>query len=68
MLFATIFAILDSLVFGDRIGAVSSLIWVYILWGISLFMGTFSRSINLYWLVGALVGLALAATRVFYAP
>ena len=67
MLFATLFAILGSLVSGyvaDRIGAVSSLIWVYILWGISLFLGAFSRSINLYWLVGALVGLALGATWV----
>ncbi|MGB4521052.1 MAG: MFS transporter [Candidatus Omnitrophota bacterium] len=67
MLFATLFAILGSLVSGyasDRIGAVSSLIWIYILWGISLFLGAFSRSINLYWLVGALVGLALGATWV----
>jgi UMF1 family MFS transporter len=67
MLFATLFAIFGSLVSGyvaDRIGAVSSLISVYILWGISLFLGAFSRSINLYWLVGALVGLALGATWV----
>ena len=67
MLFSTLFAILGSLVSGyvaDRIGAVSSLILVYILWGISLFLGAFSRSINLYWLVGALVGLALGATWV----
>jgi UMF1 family MFS transporter len=67
MLFATFFAILGSLVSGyvaDRISAVSSLILVYILWGISLFLGAFSRSINLYWLVGALVGLALGATWV----
>lgn len=67
MLFATLFAILGSLLSGyaaDRIGAVSSLILVYILWGISLFLGAFSRSINLYWLVGALVGLALGATWV----
>ena len=67
MFFSTIFAIFGSLVSGyvaDRIGVVLTLIGVYILWMISLFLGSFLRNINLYWLVGALVGLSLSSTWV----
>ena len=67
MVFGTIFAILGSLFSGyvaDRIGADLSLIGVYILWIISLSLGAFLKNINLYWLVGVLVGFVLSATWV----
>jgi UMF1 family MFS transporter len=40
------------------------LIFIFILWGICLVVGTFVRNTSLYWLVGSLVGIALGSVWV----
>lgn len=63
--FSTLFAIGGSFISGyvsDRIGASRCLMAIFTLWGISLSAGAFVRSISLYWLIGALVGIALGST------
>ena len=67
VLFSAIFAILGSLFSGyisDRIGYKRSLFIVLILWGICLFTGAMVRNPRVYWLIGALVGVALGSTWV----
>ena len=65
--FSTLFAILGSIASGyisDRVGAKKSLITVYVLWVVSFALGACVRSESLYFLVGALVGVALGGTWV----
>ncbi|MBL7070179.1 MAG: MFS transporter [Candidatus Omnitrophica bacterium] len=65
--FSTLFAIIGSISSGyisDRVGAKASLLAIFILWSVSLFLGALLRDPRIYWLVGALVGTALGATWV----
>lgn len=65
--FSTFFAIAGSLVSGflsDYIGHKRCLVAVFILWSICFLGGAFVRSTSLYWLIGALVGVALGSTWV----
>lgn len=63
--FATFFAMAGSFISGyisDRVGACRSFLAVIILWEISLLTGAFAKNANLYWLIGALAGVALGST------
>lgn len=65
--FSTLFAILGSLFSGsisDQISYKHSLYLVFCLWIICFLMGAFIRIPYLYWLIGALVGIALGSTWV----
>ncbi len=65
--FSTFFAIIGSITSGyisDRIGARTTFLSIFILWGICLVAGTFVKSRDLYWLLGSLVGIALGSTWV----
>lgn len=65
--FSTFFAIFGSIVSGfisDYVGAKNSLIAVFILWITCLLLGTIVTATELYWLLGALVGISLGATWV----
>ena len=65
--FSTLFAILGSFLSGfisDYIGQKKTLCAVFILWGISFFIGALTKEPRMYWFIGALVGMALGATWV----
>ncbi len=67
--FSTLFAIIGSFVSGylsDHIGYRRSLFAIFILWTLVLTGGTFIRYKNLYWFIGALVGVALGSTWVVF--
>lgn len=64
--FSTLFAILSSIFSGfisDIIGYKKSLLGVFALWGISLFLASTLKP-PFHWLIGALVGTSLGATWV----
>lgn len=65
--FSTLFAIAGSIfsgMFSDYLGYKNYLIAVFILWNICFLSGALARSTHLYWIVGALVGIALGSTWV----
>lgn len=65
--FSTFFAIAGSIFSGfisDRIGYKLCMCLVFFLWGICFLLGAFVRNYYFYWLVGALVGIALGSTWV----
>ncbi len=65
--FSTFFAIVGSIFSGyisDYLGYKRCLIAVFILWIICFLMGALARSLWLYWLIGALIGVALGSTWV----
>lgn len=65
--FSTFFAIFGSIFSGfisDYLGHKRCLSGVFILWGICFFAGAFARNFYLYWIIGALVGVALGSTWV----
>ncbi|MDD4954077.1 MAG: MFS transporter [Candidatus Omnitrophica bacterium] len=62
---SAVFAVLGSLasgILGDRLGHLRLLRVIFILWVFCFLFGAFSRHILLYWVTGALVGIALGAT------
>lgn len=67
IIFSTVFAMAGSIVSGyisDRIGALRSLMAIFILWGICLSAAAFVKTTGLYWLIGSLVGVALGSVWV----
>ncbi|MFH1414205.1 MAG: MFS transporter [Candidatus Omnitrophota bacterium] len=65
--FSTIFAIIGSISSGfisDYIGYKRCLCAIVILWMACFLLGAVNRNLNLYWVIGALVGTALGATWV----
>lgn len=65
--FSTFFAIFGSIFSGfisDYLGAKCCLAIVFILWGLCFLTGAFAGSFFLYWVIGAVVGVALGATWV----
>jgi MFS transporter, UMF1 family len=67
IMFSTVFAMAGSMLSGyisDRIGEIRSLMAIFILWGISFILAAFLRQENLFWAIGALVGLSLGSTWV----
>jgi len=67
IMFSTFFALAGSLFSGfisDYLGYKRCLSGVFILWMICFFAGTFVRSAYLYWLIGAIAGIALGSTWV----
>ena len=65
--FSTLFAILGSFLSGfisDYIGQKKTLCAVFILWGISFFIGALTKEPRMYWFIGAMVGIALGSTWV----
>ncbi|MFH1889229.1 MAG: MFS transporter [Candidatus Omnitrophota bacterium] len=65
--FSTLFAIAGSLLSGmisDYIGHKRCLLGVFILWAACFITGAFVRSVNMYWAMGALAGIALGSTWV----
>ncbi|MBI4972800.1 MAG: MFS transporter, partial [Candidatus Omnitrophica bacterium] len=65
--FSTFFAIVGSISFGfisDYLGHKRCLTAVFFLWAICFLVAAFAKSINLYWIIGALTGVALGATWV----
>jgi UMF1 family MFS transporter len=65
--FSTFFALVGSLLSGfisDYLGHKRSLVVVFILWGVCFWLGAFIRNTRLYWLIGALAGIALGSTWV----
>jgi len=67
IMFSALFAIVGSIISGyisDRVGAKTSLLIIFILWSTSLVLGALLKDPSIYWLVGALVGMALGATWV----
>ncbi|MFH0763207.1 MAG: MFS transporter [Candidatus Omnitrophota bacterium] len=63
--FSALFAIVGSFISGfisDYIGHKRTLFAVFIMWIACFTCGAFARNFTLYWVVGALVGLALGAT------
>lgn len=65
--FSTFFAIAGSIFSGfisDYLGQKRCLVAVFILWAICFLIGAFARRIHIYWLIGALTGLALGSTWV----
>jgi len=64
---STFFALIGSLLSGfisDYLGHKRSMAIVFILWGICFGLGAFIRNTHLYWLIGALAGIALGSTWV----
>ncbi|MCM8771238.1 MAG: MFS transporter [Candidatus Omnitrophica bacterium] len=67
IMFSTVFAILGSIFSGflsDYFGSAWVLSVIFGLWGICFLLGALVRNIFFYWLIGALVGLALGSTWV----
>lgn len=65
--FSTLFAIAGSIFSGfisDYVGHKRVLSTIFILWVVCFFMGALVRNTSLYWLIGALVGIALGSTWV----
>lgn len=65
--FSTLFAILGSFLSGlisDYLGHRRVLIGVFVLWVVSFCLGALAKNASLYWLIGAIVGVALGATWV----
>lgn len=65
--FSTFFALVGSLLSGfisDYLGYKRSMAIVFILWGVCFWLGAFIRNTHLYWLIGALAGIALGSTWV----
>lgn len=65
--FSTVFGIIGCFVSGslsDYIGYKHSMSAVFILWIISFLFGAFVKNTQLYWIVGALVGITLGSTWV----
>ena len=67
LIFSTLFAVAGSFVSGflsDFVGYKRSLGIVFILWFISLILGSFITQRSIFWFVGALVGMTLGSTWV----
>lgn len=65
--FSTLFAIAGSLFSGfisDYIGYKRCLVFIFILWAVCFLLGAFVTSSDLYWLIGALVGVSLGSVWV----
>ena len=66
--FSTLFAILGSIISGfvcDKIGYKKSLLIIYSVWIVALFLGGVTYA-PFHWVIGALVGLSLGATWVVF--
>lgn len=65
IIFSTLFAMAGSLFSGfisDYFGHKRALAVVFLLWGVCFWWGAFARDKHLYWVIGALAGVALGST------